>query len=144
MLIDLDSEILRIKFAGKLLTIAELASQIFLYLKEQAIRELGEKVKKAVITVPAHFNDAARGEVILAAKISGFDVLRLIAEPTAAAYAYGLNKNNVGYYLVYDLGGGTFDVSILNMQTGVLQVIATGGDNLLGGDDIDRSRKSHC
>ncbi|MCC8417584.1 MAG: Fe-S protein assembly chaperone HscA [Rickettsia endosymbiont of Bryobia graminum] len=141
--VDLDSEILRIKFAGKLLTIAELASQIFLYLKEQAIRELGEEVKKAVITVPAHFNDAARGEVILAAKIAGFDVLRLIAEPTAAAYAYGLNKNNVGYYLIYDLGGGTFDVSILNMQTGVLQVIATGGDNLLGGDDIDHLIMEH-
>ncbi|WP_375331930.1 Fe-S protein assembly chaperone HscA [Candidatus Tisiphia endosymbiont of Temnostethus pusillus] len=135
--IDLDSEILRIRFAGKLLTIPEIAGQIFLYLKKQATQKLNSEVKKAVITVPAHFNDAARGEVMLAAKIAGFEVLRLIAEPTAAAYAYGLNKESSGYYLVYDLGGGTFDVSILNMQTGVLQVIATGGDNILGGDDID-------
>ncbi|WP_341751629.1 Fe-S protein assembly chaperone HscA [Candidatus Tisiphia endosymbiont of Piscicola geometra] len=135
--IDLDSEILRIRFAGKLLTIPEIAGQIFLHLKKQATQKLNSEVKKAVITVPAHFNDAARGEVMLAAKIAGFEVLRLIAEPTAAAYAYGLNKESSGYYLVYDLGGGTFDVSILNMQTGVLQVIATGGDNILGGDDID-------
>ncbi|WP_341747953.1 Fe-S protein assembly chaperone HscA [Candidatus Tisiphia endosymbiont of Dascillus cervinus] len=135
--IDLDSEILRIRFAGKLLTIPEIAGQIFLYLKKQATQKLNSEVKKAVITVPAHFNDAARGEVMLAAKIAGFRVLRLIAEPTAAAYAYGLNKESSGCYLVYDLGGGTFDISILNMQTGIFQVIATGGDNILGGDDID-------
>ncbi|MFU7502509.1 MAG: Fe-S protein assembly chaperone HscA [Candidatus Tisiphia sp.] len=141
--INLDSEILRIRFAGKLLTIPEIAGQIFLYLKKQATQKLNSEVKKAVITVPAHFNDAARGEVMLAAKIAGFEVLRLIAEPTAAAYAYGLNKESSGCYLVYDLGGGTFDVSILNMQTGVLQVIATGGDNILGGDDIDHLVMRH-
>ncbi|WP_425360028.1 Hsp70 family protein [Candidatus Tisiphia endosymbiont of Ceraclea dissimilis] len=135
--IDLDSEILRLQFAGKLMTVPEIAAQIFLYLRQQATERLNSEVKKAVITVPAHFNDAARGEVMLAAKIAGFEVLRLIAEPTAAAYAYGFNKESRGCYLVYDLGGGTFDVSILNMQTGVLQVIATGGDNILGGDDID-------
>lgn len=135
--VDLDSEILRIQFAEKLMTIPEVAAQIFLYLRQQATKKLNSEVKKAVITVPAHFNDAARGEVMLAAKIAGFEVLRLIAEPTAAAYAYGLNKESRGCYLVYDLGGGTFDVSILNMQTGVFQVIATGGDNILGGDDID-------
>lgn len=135
--IDLNSEILRIRFAGRLLTIPEVAAQIFLHLKKQATRYLNSEVKKAVITVPAHFNDAARGEVMLAAKIAGFDVLRLIAEPTAAAYAYGLNKESTGRYLVYDLGGGTFDVSILNMQIGIFQVIATSGDNNLGGDDID-------
>lgn len=137
--IDLNSEILRIKFDGKSLTVPEVAAQIFLYLKKQACRRLGPhiNVTKAVITVPAHFNDAARGEVILAAKIAGFEVLRLIAEPTAAAYAYGLHKKSTGCYVVYDLGGGTFDVSILNMQTGILQVIATAGDNMLGGDDID-------
>ena len=87
--------------------------------------------------MPAHFDDASRGAVLLAAKIAGFEVLRLIAEPTAAAYAYGFHKKSEGAYMVYDLGGGTFDVSILNMQTGVLQVVATGGDNLLGGDDLD-------
>ncbi len=135
--VDLNNETLRIKFAEKLLTIPEVIAQIFLYLKKQATQKLNLEVKKAVITVPAHFNDAARGEVMLAAKFAGFEVLRLIAEPTAAAYAYGLNKESIGHYLVYDLGGGTFDVSILNIQTGVLQVIATGGDNILGGDDID-------
>ncbi|WP_342259942.1 Fe-S protein assembly chaperone HscA [Candidatus Tisiphia endosymbiont of Metellina segmentata] len=141
--IDLNSQILRIKFAERLMTVPEVAAQIFLYLKQQATEKLNLEIKKAVITVPAHFNDAARGEVMLAAKIAGFEVLRLIAEPTAAAYAYGLNKKSRGYYLVYDLGGGTFDVSILNMQTGVLQVIATGGDNILGGDDIDHLVMRH-
>jgi molecular chaperone HscA len=135
--LDLNSQVLRIKFSDKSLTIPELAAQIFLYLKKQATCYLNAEVKKAVITVPAHFNDAARGEVMLAARIAGFDVLRLIAEPTAAAYAYGLNKRSTGRYLVYDLGGGTFDVSILNMQVGIFQVIATAGDNILGGDDID-------
>ncbi|MDD9334725.1 MAG: Fe-S protein assembly chaperone HscA [Rickettsiaceae bacterium] len=141
--IDLNNQILRIKFAERLMTVPEVAAQIFLYLKQQATEKLNLEIKKAVITVPAHFNDAARGEVMLAAKIAGFEVLRLIAEPTAAAYAYGLNKKSRGYYLVYDLGGGTFDVSILNMQTGVLQVIATGGDNILGGDDIDHLVMRH-
>jgi molecular chaperone HscA len=136
--IDLDSEILRIKFAGKSMTVPEVAAEIFMHLKKQANKALNSEITKAVITVPAHFHDAARGEVMLAAKIAGFEILRLIAEPTAAAYAYGLNKNKEGCYLVYDLGGGTFDVSILNMQTGILQVIATGGDNILGGDDIDQ------
>ena len=77
--------------------------------------------------------------LLLAAKLAGLDVIRLISEPTAAAYAYGLSKLAKGAYLVYDLGGGTFDVSILNMQEGVLQVVATGGDNMLGGDDIDHA-----
>ncbi|CAF4622149.1 unnamed protein product, partial [Rotaria sp. Silwood2] len=136
--IDLDSKVLRLKFgANQVMTIPELAAQILIHLKKQAIKQLNCEISKAVITIPAHFNDAARGEVMLAAKIAGFDVLRLIAEPTAAAYAYRLNKKTEGCYLVYDLGGGTFDVSILNMQTGVLQVIATGGDNVLGGDDVD-------
>ncbi|VEL44310.1 unnamed protein product, partial [Protopolystoma xenopodis] len=128
---------MRLKFAEKWLTVPEIATQILLYLKEQASRQLNFSVKKVVITVPAHFNDAARGEVMLASKIAGLEVLRLIAEPTAASYAYGLHKKKTGCYLIYDLGGGTFDVSVLNMQTGVLQVIATAGDNMLGGDDID-------
>lgn len=136
--IDLDSEILRIKFAGKLMTVPEIAAQIFRHLKKQANRALNSEITKAVITVPAHFHDAARGEIMLAAKMAGFEILRLIAEPTAAAYAYGLNKNKNGCYLVYDFGGGTFDASILNMQAEIFQVIATGGDNMLGGDDIDQ------
>lgn len=135
--IDLGSKTPRLKFAGEHKTIPEIAAEIFKCLKKQAEKELAIEVTKAVVTVPAYFDDAARGEVMLAAKIAGFEVLRLIAEPTAAAYAYGLNKKEEGCYLVYDLGGGTFDVSILNMQAGILQVLAVGGDNMLGGDDID-------
>ena len=135
--LDVNSSELKLNFANKQLRISEIAAEVFIYLKNQAEEQLKTNITKAVITVPAHFNDAARGEVMLAAKIAGFEVLRLIAEPTAAAYAYGLNKNQKGCYLVYDLGGGTFDVSILNIQEGIFQVIATNGDNMLGGDDID-------
>ena len=122
---------------GRLISLPEAASEIFKYLKTQAELELNTNVQKAVVSVPAYFDDASRGQVLLAAKLAGLEVIRLIAEPTAAAYAYGLNKSTYGAYLVYDLGGGTFDVSILNMSAGVLQVVATGGDNMLGGDDID-------
>lgn len=135
--IEVNSKELKLDFAGELMSVTELAAKIFTYLKQQAEKELMTEITKVVITVPAHFNDAARGEVMWAAKIAGLEVLRLIAEPTAAAYAYGLNKKQTGCYLIYDLGGGTFDVSILNMQEGIFQVIATGGDNMLGGDDID-------
>lgn len=134
--IDYSSE-LKLNFANQKMRIPEIAAEVFIYLKNQAEEQLKTNITKAVITVPAHFNDAARGEVMLAAKIAGFEVLRLIAEPTAAAYAYGLNKNQKGCCLVYDLGGGTFDVSILNIQEGIFQVIATNGDNMFGGDDID-------
>ncbi|GAA5252954.1 Fe-S protein assembly chaperone HscA [Candidatus Rickettsia kedanie] len=135
--LDVNSSELKLNFANKRIRICEIAAEVFIYLKNQAEEQLKTHITKTVITVPAHFNDAARGEVMLAAKIAGFEVLRLIAEPTAAAYAYGLNKNQKGCYLVYDLGGGTFDVSILNIQEGIFQVIATNGDNMLGGDDID-------
>ncbi|MCC8462330.1 MAG: Fe-S protein assembly chaperone HscA [Rickettsia endosymbiont of Ecitomorpha arachnoides] len=135
--LDVNSSELKLNFANQKMRIPEIAAEVFIYLKNQAEEQLKTNITKAVITVPAHFNDAARGEVMLAAKIAGFEVLRLIAEPTAAAYAYGLNKNQSGCYLVYDLGGGTFDVSILNIQEGIFQVIATNGDNMLGGDDID-------
>jgi len=136
--VDVNKGELKLNFANKQMRIAEIAAEVFVYLKQQAEKQLATEINKAVITVPAHFNDAARGEVMLAAKIAGFKVLRLIAEPTAAAYAYGLNKNQKGCYLVYDLGGGTFDVSILNITEGIFQVIATSGDNMLGGDDIDK------
>ncbi|WP_032139413.1 Fe-S protein assembly chaperone HscA [Rickettsia tamurae] len=135
--LDINSSELKLNFANRRIRISEIAAEVFIYLKNQAEEQLKTNIIKAVITVPAHFNDAARGEVMLAAKIAGFEVLRLIAEPTAAAYAYGLNKNQKGCYLVYDLGGGTFDVSILNIQEGIFQVIATNGNNMLGGDDID-------
>ncbi|ASX27402.1 Fe-S protein assembly chaperone HscA [Rickettsia sp. MEAM1 (Bemisia tabaci)] len=136
--IDLQSKEVKLKFANKQMRIAEIAAEVFIYLKQQAEKELTTEVTQAVVTVPAHFNDAARGQVMRAARLAGLEVLRLIAEPTAAAYAYGLNKNHTGCYLVYDLGGGTFDVSILNITEGVFQVIATNGDNMLGGDDIDK------
>ncbi|AAU03674.1 Fe-S protein assembly chaperone HscA [Rickettsia typhi] len=135
--LDINSSELKLNFANKKMRIAEIAAEVFIYLKNQAEKQLKNNITKAVITIPAHFNDTARGEIMLAAKIAGFEVLRLIAEPTAAAYAYGLNRNQTGRYLVYDLGGGTFDVSILNIQEGIFQVIATNGDNMLGGDDID-------
>lgn len=132
-----DGSLPKLLVNGREYTLPEIAAEIFKYLKCQAEKALKLKIERAVVSIPAYFDDSARGQVLLAAKIVGIDVIRLIAEPTAAAYAYGLNLLVKGSYLVYDLGGGTFDVSILNMQTGVLQVVATGGDNLLGGDDID-------
>jgi len=135
--IDLTDDMPRLKINDRQVSLPEMAAEIFKYLKSQAERELNAEITKAVVTVPAYFDEGAKGAVMLAAKIAGLQVLRLIAEPTAAAYAYGLNNDSSGCYLVYDLGGGTFDVSILNMQAGILQVIATGGDNMLGGDDID-------
>lgn len=133
----------KLKFKNKEYSFPELASQIFLCLKRNAESQLGKSVTKAVVSVPAYFDNASRGAVLLAAKIAGLEVLRLIAEPTAAAYSYGFHKKTEGAYMVYDLGGGTFDISILNMQMGVLQVIATGGDNLLGGDDFDSILAEH-
>ena len=133
----LEDDIPKLHIGGKKISLPEVATEIFKHLKYQAEKSLQRTLKKAVVSVPAYFNDTARGQVLLAAKLAGLEVIRLIAEPTAAAYAYGLHRAATGSYLVYDFGGGTFDVSILNMHTGVLQVIATGGDNMLGGDDID-------
>lgn len=121
------------------LTPVEISSFILKALKAQAETILGEMVRKAVITVPAHFDDAARSATKAAARLAGFEVLRLINEPTAAALAYGLDHDAEGIYLIYDLGGGTFDVSILRMEKGIFQVLATGGDVNLGGDDIDQA-----
>ena len=117
----------------------EISAQILKSLKKQAEEVLGVSVSKAVITVPAHFDDGARHATKIAANIAGLEVLRLINEPTAAAVAYGLDNQVEGIYLIYDFGGGTFDVSILRMQKGVFQVLATGGDVNLGGDDIDQA-----
>ena len=143
VLVDHTSSMPKVIFGTTKYSFPELAAKIFLFLKEHAEQELGTAISKAVVSVPAYFDDASRGAVMLAAKIAGFDVLRLIAEPTAAAYAYGFHKKSQGAYMIYDLGGGTFDVSILNMEAGVLQVIATGGDNLLGGDDLDHILAEH-
>ena len=106
-------------------------------MKEAAEQHLGEKVEKAVITVPAYFNDAQRQATKDAGKIAGLEVLRIINEPTAAALAYGLDKNDGKKIAVYDLGGGTFDVSILEIGDGVFEVKSTNGDTFLGGEDFD-------
>jgi molecular chaperone HscA len=115
----------------------ELSAEILKSLKVQAERALGREVTQAVITVPAYFDDAARQATKDAARLAGLTVLRLINEPTAAALAYGLEHASQGVYAIYDLGGGTFDVSLLKLEKGVFQVLATGGDTQLGGDDMD-------
>ena len=115
----------------------EIASFIFKYLKNCCDSFLSESISKCVITVPAYFDDRSRSAIKESALIAGFDVLRLINEPTSAAYAYGLEKKTRGTYFVYDLGGGTFDVSILKLTDGVFKVLSTGGDTKLGGDDFD-------
>lgn len=127
----------------KSLSPVEISSKILAKLKKQAEDILGEKITKSVITVPAHFDDAARNDTKLAAKLAGLEVMRLINEPTSAAMSYGLDHKAEGIYLIYDFGGGTFDVSILKMTKGVFQVLATGGDGHLGGDDIDHKIMEH-
>jgi molecular chaperone HscA len=129
----------RLKVAGRALTPVEVSADILRALKERAEDALEAKVDRAVITVPAYFDDAARNATKDAAKLAGLDVLRLVNEPTAAALAYGLDSGAEGLYAVYDLGGGTFDISLLKMEKGVFQVKATGGDAALGGDDIDHA-----
>lgn len=122
---------------GKPRTPVEISADILRHMRHIAEQALGKDVKQAVITVPAYFDDAARQATKDAAKIAGLEVLRLLNEPTAAALAYGLDHASEGIYAVYDLGGGTFDISLLKLDKGVFQVLATGGDAELGGDDID-------
>ncbi|MGA1998631.1 MAG: Fe-S protein assembly chaperone HscA [Terriglobales bacterium] len=130
-------EVLRIKLADKDYTPPEISAFILRQLKRSAERYFGAPVKKAVITVPAYFNDAQRQATKDAGRIAGLEVLRLVNEPTAAALAYGLDKQHNGVVAVYDLGGGTFDISILRLHDGIFEVISTAGDTHLGGDDID-------
>jgi Fe-S protein assembly chaperone HscA len=130
-------EVLRIKLGDKSFTPPEISAYILRQLKRNAERFFGELVTKAVITVPAYFNDAQRQATKDAGRIAGLDVLRLVNEPTAASLAYGLDKKQNGIVAVYDLGGGTFDISILRLHDGIFEVIATNGDTHLGGDDID-------
>src|SRR5215471_7008568 len=130
-------EVLRIQLGDKTSTPPEISALILRQLKRNAERYFGAPVTKAVITVPAYFNDAQRQATKDAGRIAGLEVLRLVNEPTAASLAYGLDKKQNGIVAVYDLGGGTFDISILKLHDGIFEVIATNGDTHLGGDDID-------
>ena len=130
-------EVLRIKLGNKTYTPPEISAFILRQLKRNAERYFGSPITKAVITVPAYFNDAQRQATKDAGRIAGLEVLRLVNEPTAASLAYGLDKKETATVAVYDLGGGTFDISILKLHEGIFEVIATNGDTHLGGDDID-------
>lgn len=136
-LID-DSAMVRISTAAGVKSPVEVSAEILRTLRERAEARLGGDLTGAVITVPAYFDDAQRQATKDAARLANLSVLRLLNEPTAAALAYGLDNEAEGVYMVYDLGGGTFDVSLLKLTKGVFEVLATGGDSALGGDDFDR------
>lgn len=129
----------RLRIGDRVLSPVEISAEILRAAKARAEAALGRDVDRAVITVPAYFDDAARTATRDAARLAGLEVLRLVNEPTAAALAYGLDREAEGTYAVYDLGGGTFDFSLLRLEKGVFQVLATGGDAALGGDDFDHA-----
>lgn len=134
-----DEHMVRFLVGGKSLTPIEVSSHILKKLKDTAEKSLGEKVSQAVITVPAYFNDAQRQATKFAGELAGLKVERIVNEPTAACLAYGLDKKAHGIVAVFDLGGGTFDISILRIHEGVFEVLATNGDTALGGDDFDHA-----
>ena len=133
------SDFVKVRVGGKEYTPPEISALILRKLKEAAESYLGHKVRKAVITVPAYFNDSQRQATKDAGQIAGLEVARIINEPTAAALAYGLDKKKNEKIAVFDLGGGTFDISILDVGDGVFEVLSTNGDTHLGGDDWDEA-----
>lgn len=137
---DTDS-LVKIRVNDKFYTPIELSAKILEELKQRAEKELGVTIQKAVVTVPAYFNDSQRQATRDAGKLAGLDVLRIVNEPTAASLAYGIDKQATDNQIiaVYDLGGGTFDISILQIQDGIFEVLATNGNTFLGGDDFDRA-----
>ncbi len=136
---DGESTVPRIQTRSGNVSAVEISAEILKTLAKQASRSLGDELAGVVITVPAYFDDAQRQATRDAAKLANLNVFRLLNEPTAAAVAYGLDQNHDGVIAVYDLGGGTFDISILRMNMGVFEVLATGGDSSLGGDDMDHA-----
>jgi Fe-S protein assembly chaperone HscA len=130
--------VVSIRMGDRTVTPPEVSAVVLKALKERAERHFGETIEKAVVTVPAYFNDGQRQATRDAGRIAGLDVVRIVNEPTAAALAYGLDRLKEGVVAVYDLGGGTFDISILRVQDGIFEVLATNGDTHLGGDDFDR------
>lgn len=137
-------EIVRIAVGSRVYSPIEISAMILRELKVSAEKALGQKVSRAVITVPAYFNDSQRQATRAAGRLAGLDVLRIINEPTAASLAYGLQQKRDGLIAVFDLGGGTFDVSILRLQDGIFEVLATNGDTSLGGDDLDQAMVAVC
>ncbi len=121
----------------------QIAAEIFKKIKSAVNEKLGSDVTQCVVTVPAYFDEAKRQAIKFSAELAGLDVIRMVNEPTAAALYYGIDDKKEGVYIVFDLGGGTFDISVLRMKKGVIQVIATGGDSDLGGDDFDNIIASH-
>lgn len=136
--VDTDSSVPRIRTSAGNVSPVEVSAEILKTLKQRAEESLGGELTGAVITVPAYFDDAQRQATKDAAQLAGLNVLRLLNEPTAAAVAYGLDRGSEGIHVVYDLGGGTFDISILHLNRGVFEVMATAGNTALGGDDFDR------
>src|SRR5258705_4396847 len=131
--------VVKLSVGGREVTPPEVSAIVLRALKERAEAHFGEPVEKAVVTVPAYFNDSQRQATKDAGRIAGLDVVRIVNEPTAASLAYGLHRLGQGVIAVYDLGGGTFDISILRVKDGVFEVLATNGNTHLGGDDFDRA-----
>ncbi len=140
---DVDGPVVYFDTPDRRVTPMEVSAEVLRPLKDRAERALEGPLEGVVITVPAYFDDAQRQATKDAARLAGLNVLRLLNEPTAAALAYGLDKNEEGLFAVFDLGGGTFDISILKLDRGVFQVLTTGGDSRLGGDDFDRDIAEH-